>query len=265
MPGTTPFAQISTRRWRFITRTIEATYPNWRQVVPDARARITLELDPSKLEPIIQTIERLPCHDERYHTLGMEWKDKQLFLLGKQHPADPWTRVPVCAVKGDGPDVTVLLDRQFLIKALQFGLNTIGIIDEISPLRFCQGGRQMIVMPLRPDATQSRPASAPSAAPAQVAPPATPPRSAESPPPTPMPNTETTTPVVPQPRNPADRPPLETALARLETIKAAYRETLAELSRLSDVLKQALRDQRISQRESHTMRSTLRSLQSLRL
>ena len=61
-----------------------------------------------------------------------------------------------------------------------------------------------------------------------------------------------------------DRPPLETALARLETIKTAYRETLAELTRLSDVLKQALRNQRLSHRETQTLRTTLRSLQGLR-
>jgi hypothetical protein len=67
------------------------------------------------------------------------------------------------------------------------------------------------------------------------------------------------------PRDPAERPALEAAIARLETIKAGCREAVAELTRLSDVLKQALRDQRISHRETQTMRSTLRSLQSLRL
>lgn len=67
------------------------------------------------------------------------------------------------------------------------------------------------------------------------------------------------------PREPAERPALEAALAHLETIKAGCREAVAELTRLSDILKQAMRDQRLSHRETQTMRSTLRSLQSLRL
>jgi hypothetical protein len=66
-------------------------------------------------------------------------------------------------------------------------------------------------------------------------------------------------------REPAERPALEAALARLETVKAGCREAVAELSRLSDELKQALRSQRVSHREAQTLRNTLRSLQSLRL
>src|SRR5204863_9481711 len=63
---------------------------------------------------------------------------------------------PVKVVDTKGPDVTVFLDRLLLQKALQFGLNTIHIIDEISPLRFTNEGRQMIVMPLRPDQIHHR-------------------------------------------------------------------------------------------------------------
>ncbi|OAI56745.1 hypothetical protein AYO49_00520 [Verrucomicrobiaceae bacterium SCGC AG-212-N21] len=280
-----PLVQINSRRWRYITRQTEGPYPNWRAVIPDVKPRLTVELDASHLEATVQALNRLPCHDERFHTLGLEWKEKTLSLLGKQRPDDPWMRVPLKISKGSGPQLTVLVDREYVLKALSFGLNTLECVDELSPLRFSRGGRQMIVMPLRGDATgpgtQSPPPTtargpaADSHAPRQTSPL----RHAESPPSRSMsnpqenqenqagarPNGAVESVPRPAPLEPADRPALEAALARLEVVKAGCREAIAELSRLSDELKQALRSQRATQRETQTLRNTLRSLQSMRI
>jgi DNA polymerase III sliding clamp (beta) subunit (PCNA family) len=279
-----PMVQLSSRRWRFITPQIEGPYPNWRAVLPDLKPTLTIELDASHLQSVTQALERLPCHDERFHTLGLEWKQGVLSLLGKRRPTDPWTHVPVKTSKSEGRDLTVFVDREFVLKALTFGLTTLELVDELTPLRFSRGGRQMIVMPLRGDAAPSglNPRSStpppPGATTSMAPPPNLPPRAEPIRIPS-MPHPEDTHTTedrsrrtsaadvergVP-PRDPAERPALEAAIARLETIKAGCREAVAELTRLSDVLKQALRDQRISHRETQTMRSTLRSLQSLRL
>lgn len=249
-----PLVQISSRRWRFITRQLEGTYPNWRQVVPDSQPRTTLTLDPSTLENLMQVIERLSCHDERYRTIGLEWKDRHLHLLGKQESSDPWTRVPVSASKGEGPDATVLLDRQLLLKALQFGLNTIGIIDEISPLRFSQGGRQMIVMPLRGDAHAPRDAT-PRPKPINGSAPAPRPQ-----PPKPAKN-KPTAPVPP----PAGSSTLDHVIDGVHHVRESFQSGLAKLRDLSLQLKQLHREQRSNSREMQNVRSTLRSLQGLKL
>ena len=49
---------------------------------------------------------------------------------------------------------------------------------------------------------------------------------------------------------------VETALEKIETIKGSYREAIQGLNALSDILKQVQRDQKTSQREVQSVRST---------
>jgi DNA polymerase III sliding clamp (beta) subunit (PCNA family) len=155
--------QLSSRRWRFISKQIDGNYPNWRQTIPnpnDAKTHITL--DPAKLETLIKLIHRMPCHDpEKYQTIGLEWNRGQFLLLGKDHDNEPWLRVPVPDVKAEGPEILIFLSRRYIIKALEYGLNTISLMAEISPLRFHSKGRQMIVMPLRSEGPENPPAAPP--------------------------------------------------------------------------------------------------------
>jgi DNA polymerase III sliding clamp (beta) subunit (PCNA family) len=67
--------QLSSRRWRFISKQIDGNYPNWRQTIPNtADAKTHIILDPAKLETLIKLIQRMPCHDpDKYpdHRLGI--------------------------------------------------------------------------------------------------------------------------------------------------------------------------------------------------
>lgn len=147
-----PFIQINSRRWRFISKKIEGQYPNWRQVMPDPKSvQSSIVIDPAAFKKLIQIIERLPCDNPEHFTIGLEWKDQCLSLLGRPPETKEWTRVLINEAKGDGKNVTVFMNRRLLNKALDFGLNAISIIDPISPLRIHQGSREMIVMPVRPD------------------------------------------------------------------------------------------------------------------
>ena len=58
---------------------------------------------------------------------------------------------------------------------------------------------------------------------------------------------------------------LETALVQIESIKAGFRETINGLSKLGDSIRNAMREQKASEKEVHTVRQTLRSLQSVRI
>ena len=142
--------QISSRRWRFITRQIEGNYPNWRQVVPTA-FKTTIQFDPSSVDAVVQIIERMSCDDAIDFAVGLEWKDKKVSLLGRTPNAEKVTQVEIENVKAQGPDVRIFLNRHLLIKALQFGLTKVEMIDSMSPLRLSNGGRQMIIMPTRPN------------------------------------------------------------------------------------------------------------------
>ena len=144
--------QLASRRWRYISKTIDGKYPDWRVPIPNPKeTNIHLSFDPTKLEAIIKLVQRMPCHDStQFHTIGLEWKQGQFSFLGKDKPEDEWTKIPVSDVKGEGPEITILCNRRLLIKAFEFGLNTISLSDYLSCLRFHNKGKQMIVMPLRP-------------------------------------------------------------------------------------------------------------------
>jgi len=256
------YLQISSRRWRFITRQIEGNYPNWRQVVPTT-FNTSVEFDPESVEQIIQTIQRMPDHDSINHTLGIEIKRKKVNLLCKPSADQQWVPVAIDATTTKGPDVTTHLNRHLLIKALQFGLLRLDIIDAMSPLRFSQEGRQMIVMPVRADtAAKPTPASESNgngeAEPVNSQPAATDAAHQER-------NT--------MPRNTngnghepaADKSTLETALEKIELIKGSYREAVRGLNDLTDALKQIQRERKSTDKEVQSVRSTLERLQSVKL
>ena len=266
------YLQISSRRWRFITKQIEGNFPNWRQVIPDGNStKATLSLDPQRLLDLVQTIVRIPCHDEVNNTIGLEWKKGNLYLLGKAAKANEWMRVPV-EVQGMGSDITIFLNRTYLIKALQFGLNTIELIDSKSAARFLSGGRQMIVMPIRADVGNPAPAEAqkpnePEAGKAE-APKAEAPQPAATPPAA-QPQENKTMPANTNGNGthpePADKPTLEKALEQIESVKGSYREAIKGLNDLTDTLKLIHKEHKSTEKEVQSVRSSLQKLQSVRL
>lgn len=267
--------QLSTRRWRYITKTIEGNYPDWRAPVPDpATTQTVITLDPAKLETLVKLIQRMPCHDDRFHTLGLDWQDGQLMLMGKDKAEEPWLRVPVPDVKGKGPEMTIFVDRQYVQKALGFGLHTLSLIDPSSPLRFTTGGKQLIVMPVRLEVSPTTPSTPPT--PKETAPP-TPPSPAEQPTTTPTPmqtNTNGNHHSIPangitsasaKTDKPETKSALETALVQIEAIKSGFREGINSLTKVGDQIRQALREQKTSEKEIQGVRQTLRSLQGVRI
>ncbi len=265
--------QLSSRRWRFISKQIEGNYPDWRAPIPNPNdAKTHLIIAPAKLETLIKLIQRMPCHDdEKHRTIGLAWSQGQLQLLGKDTPEEPWLRVPVPDVTGKGPEVTIFLDRRYLIKALEFELNSISLTDPIAPLRFHSQGKQMIVMPLRQDADHNQPYTTQQPAPV-IATIAAPTVVEESKPTSPMqtPIKEPTAPAgthVPAitMEKSESKPALETALVQVESIKAGFREAINNLTKLGDSIRHAMREQKASEKEVHSVRQTLRSLQGVRI
>ena len=67
------------------------------------------------------------------------------------------------------------------------------------------------------------------------------------------------------PMETAERPALETALAQIDVIRGEFRSAVVGLTKLGDLLKQASREQKVSEKEIQGVRQTLRSLQSVRI
>jgi hypothetical protein len=163
-------------------------------------------------------------------------------------------------IKGTGPEMTIFLNRRFLIKALQYGLNTISLISFVSPLRFHNKGRQLIVMPLRPDGSSTQPQTQ------QPKPVNIPAPRQHVPPPTPTPKPMITNPTSegPTPSN-EQKNAVEEAIDMTLLIRDKLNEGFNLLRDLSLKLKTINRDQKASAREMQSVRSTLRSIQGLKI
>ena len=263
--------QISSRRWRFIARQTEGNYPNWKQVVPDSTQYNTMvELTTAAMDAILALVPKIPCHDAINLPIGLIAEGKKLTLRGRGANDSKWTNLTVDGAAVKGQPVTIYVNRDFLAKALKFGMNTIEIIDPLTPLRFSNGGKQMIVMPIRGrDPTKSPEPSTQAEEPKAGS--KTPPDSEAST------STERST----MPRTTTNgistnghanhqvatesKPALETAAEQAEAVKTSLKTAIGGINELLDTLRQAQRDRRTSEREVQSVRTTLEKLQTVRI
>ena len=61
------------------------------------------------------------------------------------------------------------------------------------------------------------------------------------------------------------KPALDLALAQLEVVRGDFRNAIAGLNRLGELLRQSQRETKASDKEIQSVRQTLRSLQSVRI
>ena len=150
-----PMLQISSDRWTLLTHPLEGNYPNWRHVLPEStkyRSRALLGAD--AINQILHAVETMPCEDPANERIGLTLAHGKLSVIARAERQGKWREVPVSDAKVDGDDVTIQINRKFLAKALRLGLTKLEIQDSMSAMRFSRDGRQMIVMPLRPEAAR---------------------------------------------------------------------------------------------------------------
>lgn len=281
--------QISSSQWRFICREIDGPYPQWKHVLPDPDSyKSQVEFAPEMLDTVAQVVNRLPCHSEQRHTLGLEIRQRRVQLLSRSRVGIPWTKVEVPTEKISGLPVIIFLNRELLLKAFRFGLCRISVIDGISPLLLTNSdrSRQMIVMPLRPDGedipspeedappddststiceTSPQEASASSETTTSTTNSNTMPTYELQPTTTTIIKAATPEPIAAIAAPVPEKPALEAALDQIENIKSGFREGITHLSKLGEMLRQSIREQRTTHREFQAVRQTLRSLQNVRI
>jgi DNA polymerase III sliding clamp (beta) subunit (PCNA family) len=269
-----PWFQLSSRRWRFIGRQIEGSYPNWRHVLPSNSDYVTgIVFQAKELEALADSIERLPEHDPLNHLIGIESKERVVNILWKSDRESDWQKLPVNVDKVEGKDITIWLNRQYIIKAFRFGLDRLDCIDPMTPMRWSKDGRQMIVMPVNPTAAvppkpaESTPTAAPQAQETASPQPAAPTNAANEERTT-MPTTETA------PTNDtakSQQPPLtidvqfELILSDVEALRTSAQDHLTEINGVRTKLKSLQREHKASTKELQTVRQTLKDLQALKI
>src|SRR6266480_707093 len=155
--GQPAFVEISSYRWTFVCKAIEGTFPNWRQVLPDPSAfKTSIKIPANALDELVEVVAKLPS-DGINHPVGLKLgPESKLILFGRASGTDKFTEAGFSVVEAKGDPVTICLNRNYLIKALRFGLTEIQITDSLSPIRCSdESGRQIIIMPIRLDGVTS--------------------------------------------------------------------------------------------------------------
>ena len=155
------WVELKSGAWTFITKGCDDEFPNWKQVVPAADSHLTtVQLNADAVTTLLAAVPKLPGEDDFNRGVRLEITPTQFLLKARRKDAAEWTQLLVDGAQITGKAINIGLNRDFLLKALRYGLTTLAFTDELSPIVFSAGGRRMVVMPLR-SGGESQPAAAP--------------------------------------------------------------------------------------------------------
>jgi len=268
--------QLKSGRWTFITKGCDSEFPNWKQVVPAADSSLTqVHFDAEAMATLLAGIPKLPHQDEINRGVTLEVTGSTVCFKARAKDAKDWTKLTIHSARIIGKSVSIALNREFVLKALRYGLTTLDISDDLSPVVFSEGGRRMVVMPLRPD-------SAPPAQPTPTPQPTEPPTPAPNPQPTNNTNPPVNEPSPAQPQQTSTMPketqtnptetqpatetsPVKAVIQHIENIKETLKGVLKEFAEVMDGLKVIEKEKRATDKEIESVREKLREIQSVRI
>ncbi|TXT46365.1 MAG: DNA polymerase III subunit beta [Limisphaerales bacterium] len=254
--------QLKSGRWTFITKGGDEEFPNWKQVVPAADShRTQVRFDNETVATLLAGLPKLPYQDEFHRGVTVEVAGTMVCFKAKAKDAKDWTKLTLHSARILGKSVSIALNREFVLKALRYGLATLEIQDDLSPVVFSEGGRRMVVMPLRPDgaAAPAQPSPVPQAT--------EPPTSA----PNPQPNTNSNPPVAEQPQaqpQPTSTMPKDTQTNPTEapTETSPVKAVIQHIDNIKEsLLKQLEKEKKASDKEMDSVREKLREIQAVRI
>ena len=279
--------QIQSDHWSFIAKKTDHPVPRWRGVVPESK-RITVKFSPQASAFLVEVLPKLPGKDDVSQPIRLDFAGGELTVTGKERRGDHSMSFPVEAVEVAGPDISMSVNRDFIAKALKFGLTVMDMSDELSPLLFSAPGKKLVAMPLRTDSTpgpQNQPTATPAAAESQGQPenPGRPeepkktnqpqpqpkeqpmPRVAavSLPPPTPGTTTE------PQPVNRLvpfngeSKSPVKAVIEQIEALKDALKTVQRQFGDVVDALRQVDKQYKATDKEIEQIRQSLRAIQKV--
>lgn len=265
------YFRLSGANWRLTGKLIDGIYPNWRQILPaDGHYTHALRLPPEELPRIVEMLKTLPGDKSPNKPVGLSCSANAIELIARNRYEDPYTVVPIDGAY-TGEKITTFVNRDYLARALSFGLNRIDFADATSPLRLREDDasrRDVVIMPVRVATPESIPATPELPPPANL--PETPMKTTP-----PVEETEATdkeTPdafrddlVHPARKNAPEASAVEMAFINLQQAREYLRMAVSELGELGNALKQARTEQRNTDREIRQVRSTIRSLQKVEL
>jgi DNA polymerase III sliding clamp (beta) subunit (PCNA family) len=273
------WVKLESSRWTFTTREIDGQFPNWKRCIPTPSGKWTqVLLSEEAIAQMLLVIPNLPGADTLNSTLRLR-VDRCLNIEGQEKDDGQWTSVPVQAVKITGNPVSIALNREYLLKALRFGLNKLEIEDSLTPMVLSKGGKKMVIMPVnlegppvttKPAATEpsTKPQPEQPATPAQPGTPAEERKESKA-----MSKTAATKATAPEATNRESQPsealssgsesPVKSSVEQLEAIKDSLKALVRDLSTVVDTVKAAEKEKRTTDKEIDAVRAKLRQIQNV--
>ena len=135
--------------WDLTGHLHDGNYPKYQQVIPsDREFKTRVALPGEILGALIRALGRMSGRRMQNRPVGLRIGKGKVGILAREDGKSPYEELLIPA-KVEGKPTTVFVNRDYLAKALSFGLSQIAMADAISPVRFTGEGGMMIVMPVR--------------------------------------------------------------------------------------------------------------------
>jgi DNA polymerase III subunit beta len=135
--------------WKYIVKTIDGTYPNYRQVIPAERGGNRVLFAEADVERLPQILKALPGDREGVVVFRPAGEVVTVSGKAKENPSE--TTVTLSGgSRYVGKCGQIALSRHYLLDALKAGFREFTFADDISPLLSEDGhGGKHVVMPMR--------------------------------------------------------------------------------------------------------------------
>lgn len=252
----------------YCTKTIEGTYPNYKQVIPAERGEHLIGFTDEDVDLLRQVLPTLPGEED----ITLVGQDGEVSLYGRGPDDAQWAKLTLESTTYTGGRAFFGVNRAYLLDALAAGFREFAITDELSPLlsRDRNGGTH-VLMPVRtedPELRQERSEEAlrPSVAikePLKDKAPVGPKVNVVQEPIKSKKQGKNN--VMKQNEQKNDVAAMDRVLTACDAAKTKVREISAALSELGSAIREAARDQKMQGKEIESARSALAKLQSISL
>ena len=266
------YVQFKTDQWTFITRQIEGNYPNWKQIIPTGSAKTILKLSQAAVEEMLNVIPQLPGKAEMNSPITLVVANNHLQIQARSKADEKPTTIPIDGTIITGKNVSVGLNREYVIKALHMGLSEILVEDSLTPVLYQAQGKRLLIASLNPGIATTTPAAPQPTATAEapVSSPAQPQNQTHDETQIQNPNERTdmtkTTATVPTANETlAHESAIKQVIQQVEKIKDALKDVIGEFSDVLASLKIAEKEKRTTEKEIEAIRTTLKTIQSVKI
>ncbi|MCE9616528.1 MAG: hypothetical protein K8T26_19815 [Lentisphaerae bacterium] len=244
--------------WTYSTRTVDGTFPNWRQVVPHEPGENRVVFTDEDALAMKKIVPGFPGHDSHDEGICLQQGTNGVLAISGRGPGDKADTVLELTGGSQftGKEPTAV-NRVYLMDALNAGFREFTYADSLSPLRAEDGsGGVHVLMPLRLS-RESAKAPAANTQPKKVA---------------------TSTPVADAGKNteekhmPNEKDKVQPEPSALDKLTAAYelaktkvREAQAALADVAGAIKDAAREDRQRRAEVESVRAGLAKLQQIKV